>query len=59
VQRAQSEISAERDRALQELRAEVASMSVDLAGRIVEKELDKKSHQQLVDSYIQSISAKN
>lgn len=59
VHRAQTEVAAERDRALQELRGEVAGMSVELAGRIVEKELDKSSHQQLVDSYIQGLSGKN
>lgn len=59
VHRAQTEVTAERDRALQELRAEVATMSVELAGKIVEKELDPKSHQQLVDTYIQGLSAKN
>lgn len=59
VSRAQSEVAAERDRALQQLRAEVGALSVELAGKIVEKELDAQSHQQLVDSYIQNLSGSN
>lgn len=57
VSRAQSEAAAERDRALQELRAEVGSLSVTLASKIVEKELDAKAHQDLVDEYINRLSS--
>lgn len=57
VQRAQNEVAAERDRALQELRAEVGTLSVQLASRIVEKELDRSTHQELVDTYIQRLSS--
>lgn len=59
VQRAQNDAAAERDRTLQELRAEVGIMSVELAGRIVEKELDASTHEQLVDQYIQDLSRQN
>lgn len=59
VARAQADVAAERDRALAGLRNEVAGLSVDLAARIVEKELDAPSHQQLVDSYIQNLSSNN
>ncbi len=59
VQRAQSEVAAERDRALQELRSEVGAMSVQLASKIVEKELDPAAHQNLVDQYIQQLARNN
>ena len=59
VERAQSEIAAERDRALQELRTEVGALSVELASRIVERELDASTHQGLVDDYIQRLSRTN
>jgi F-type H+-transporting ATPase subunit b len=55
VARAQEEIRAERDLALQELRAEVGSIAVELAGRVVERELDKKTHEGLIDEYIDQI----
>ena len=59
VSRAQAEVSAERDRALQELRSEVGAMSVELASKIVGKELDQASHQDLVDQYINQLSSQN
>ncbi len=59
VARAQAEVSAERDRALSELRTDVGAMSVELASKIVEKELDASSHQALVDEYISRLSGTN
>lgn len=59
VERAQSEVAAERDRALQDLRTEVGRLSVELASRIVERELDASTHQGLVDDYIQRLSHTN
>lgn len=59
VERAQNEVAAERDRALQELRTEVGALSVELASRIVGRELDPSTHQTLVDEYIQQLSRTN
>jgi F-type H+-transporting ATPase subunit b len=59
VERAQADISAERDRALQELRTQVGTVSVELAARIVERELDATTHQTLVDEYIAQLSSQN
>lgn len=59
VERAQNEIAAERDRALQDLRTEVGALSVELASKIVERELDASTHQGLVDDYIQHLSRTN
>ncbi|GGI04035.1 F0F1 ATP synthase subunit B [Egicoccus halophilus] len=59
VSRAQADINAERDRALQELRMQVGAISVELASRIVERELDPTTHQSLVDDYIQRLASQN
>lgn len=59
VSRAQNEVAIERERALQELRSEVGALSVQLAAKIVEKELDPAAHQHLVDQYIQELSRTN
>ncbi len=58
-ERAQVDAAQERDRALQELRGDVGRMSVELASRIVEKEVDPATHQALVDSYINNLSGTN
>jgi F-type H+-transporting ATPase subunit b len=59
VERAQNEIVTERERTLQELRTQVGAISVQLASRIVERELDPATHQGLVDDYINRLSSQN
>lgn len=57
--RAQSEADQERERLVSELRGEVGRLSVELAERIVGKELDESRHQDLVDEYITKLSRNN
>ena len=59
VERAQVEVAGERDRVVQDLRAQVGSISVELASRIVERELDQATHEGLVDEYIARLSSQN
>lgn len=59
VERADADIALQRERALAELRTEVASLSVELAGRIVEKNLDPATQMQLVDSFIDQVGRSN
>lgn len=59
IERAQAEVATERQRVVQDLRAQVGAMSVELASRIVERELDTGTHQELVDDYIQRLSSQN
>ena len=54
-QRAETDIAVQRQRALTELRGDVAQLSIDLAERIVERNLDRDTQQQLVDSFIQQV----
>jgi F-type H+-transporting ATPase subunit b len=57
--RAQAEADQERERLVSELRGEVGRLSVELAGRIVGKELDASAHDDLVDEYITRLSRTN
>ncbi len=59
IERATSEANAERVRLLEELRGQVGTLSVQLAERIVERELDASTHSSLVDEYIQRLAARN
>lgn len=59
LERAEASVSAERDRVLQELRGQVGALSVELASRIVERELDVSTHEALVDDYIRQLSSQN
>jgi F-type H+-transporting ATPase subunit b len=58
-QRARDDAQAERSRLVQQLRTQVAALSVDLAGRIVHRELDEEQHRTLVDEYIDQLSRMN
>jgi F-type H+-transporting ATPase subunit b len=57
VARAQDEIRAERDRVFNELRTQVGEIAVGLAGRVVAAELDTKSHERLIDDYIDQVAS--
>jgi len=57
VARAQEEIRAERDRTFQELRAQVGSIAVELAERVVGQSLDEKTHQRLIDEFIDEVAS--
>jgi F-type H+-transporting ATPase subunit b len=59
VARAQDEIRAERDRVFQELRSQVAEIAVELAGKVVGAELDRTSHERLIDEYIDQVASGN
>jgi len=57
VARAQEEIRAERDRVFQELRAQVGSIAVEIAARVVGQSLDEKTHQRLIDEFIDDVAS--
>ncbi len=56
-QRAEADIEVQRQRALNELRGDVAQLSIDLAERIVERSLDGDTQRQLVDSFIDQVGS--
>ena len=57
--RAHEEVAAERDRAIQALREQVGDISVQLAAKIVEKELDPSQHQALIERYVRQLAGSN
>jgi F-type H+-transporting ATPase subunit b len=56
VARAEEQIQAERQRTLQELRTQVASLSVELAEKVIGRSLDGGIQRELVDAYIKEVS---
>jgi F-type H+-transporting ATPase subunit b len=57
--RAQADIANQRQQAMTQLRTDVANLSIDLAGRIVERNLDSDTNRQLVDSFIDQVGRSN
>jgi F-type H+-transporting ATPase subunit b len=53
IKRARAEIQNERERAVQELRAQVADLAVQVAARVIGENLDARKHQQLIEKTIE------
>ncbi|MFQ6122029.1 MAG: F0F1 ATP synthase subunit B [Dehalococcoidales bacterium] len=53
ITRARTEIQRERDEAIDELRREVADLTILAAGKVIERSLDKKAHRQLIDKVLE------
>ena len=51
-QKAESDIEQERRKAYSELVGEISGMAVDIAGRMVEREINADDHRELVDEFI-------
>ena len=58
VKRAQEEIEFQKEKALVELKERIADHSIMAASKIIEKALDKKDHEQLLDEYISTVGEK-
>ncbi len=58
-ERAQADIGNQRAQALASLRDEVAQLSIDLASRIVERNLDNETNRQLVESFMEQTARSN
>jgi F-type H+-transporting ATPase subunit b len=56
-QRAQADIVTQQERAMAELRTDVTALSIDLAERIVEHNLDRDTQLRLVDSFINQVGS--
>jgi F-type H+-transporting ATPase subunit b len=57
TQRAREEIAAEKDRAMAELRAEVADLALVAAGKLVRREMDPATQRRLVEEFLAEVPA--
>jgi len=55
IDHAKQQIEREKQEALKELRAEVASLAVQAASKILEEKLDEKKHKQIIDKFIDDL----
>ncbi len=53
IARARTDIQRERDEAIDELRKEVADLTILAAGKVIDRSLDKKAHRQLIDKVLE------
>jgi F-type H+-transporting ATPase subunit b len=52
ITRARTEIQSERDEAVDSLRREFADLTITAAEKVIERSLDKKAHQELIDKVL-------
>jgi F-type H+-transporting ATPase subunit b len=57
--RARSEIAAERDKAIQEIRAQVGTLVVAAAGRVLGESIDSRTHSRLIEESLAQVDAAN
>jgi F-type H+-transporting ATPase subunit b len=57
VERARDQIQQERQRTIQELQSQIGSMSIALAEKVVGRSLDGSTQRELVDAYINQVTA--
>jgi F-type H+-transporting ATPase subunit b len=55
IKRAQVEIEREKEKSLQELRTTVASLSVQIAGKVIGREVNESTHRQLVEDFLRDL----
>jgi len=52
ITRAKSEIQRERDEAIEQLRGEFADITIQAAGKVIDRTLDKKAHRDIIDKVL-------
>ena len=55
VSKADAEIESERRKAAGELKNDISELALDIAGRVVEKEIDPETHKELIDDFISRV----
>lgn len=55
IERARKAISSEKERALTEIRKEVADLAVRAASKVIERSLDVEEHRQMVDDFVRKL----
>jgi F-type H+-transporting ATPase subunit b len=55
VKRAQEEIVFQKEKALMELKERIADLTIMAASKVIEKSLDRKDHEQILEEYISKV----
>jgi F-type H+-transporting ATPase subunit b len=57
IARARSEIQRERDEAIEQLREGFADITIEAAGKVIDRTLDKKAHRDIIDKVLKESTA--
>lgn len=53
--RAEAEIAQEKKKAINEIKDEISDMAVDIASKVVEREISVKDHEKLIEDFIKNV----
>lgn len=53
--KAENDIELERKAAVNEIKDEIGSMAVDIASKVIEREVSEKDHKKLIDEFIENV----
>lgn len=59
MRRADAEIAQERKKAVNELKDEISVISIQIAEKMLEREIDEKTHEDLISRYIEELGEEN
>lgn len=59
LKKADEDIAQERKKAVNDIKDEISSISVDIAQKVIEREIDGNDHKSLIDSFIDGIGEQN
>ncbi|MGM9551462.1 MAG: F0F1 ATP synthase subunit B [Clostridia bacterium] len=59
ITKAQKSIDAQKESAFNELQGEISSMAVEIAEKIIKKDIDEKKHHELIESALEGLGASN
>lgn len=55
IERAQKSIEAQKEAAFEELKDDVSSMAIDIAKKIIEKDINEKDHEELINKALEGL----
>ena len=53
--KADSDIAQEKKKAVNELKGEIGGMAMEIAGKVIEREISEKDHEKLIDEFISNV----
>ena len=54
-EKAEADIEQERQKAVNELKDEIGGIAMEIAGKVIEREISEKDHKKLIDEFIQNV----
>lgn len=57
--KAEADIAQERRKAVNELKGEIGSMAMEIAGKVIEREISEEDHAKLIDEFIENVGDKS